>query len=426
VEIQKLTEHNPWWVTKKVPDELKGLLRKGYELLVKSVEIREITIIIGVRRSGKSTLMYQMVDRLLSQGVAPEQIFFVNLEDLSLSKHTLDDIYNGYRNIINPDKKAYIFIDEIHRREGWESWIRHHYDSQSNCKFVISGSCSYLLKREYSTLLTGRNLAFEVFPLSFKEFIDFSRLDIDLQKAQGGLVLETQIHQIMKALNDYIEFGGFPAVFFTSKEFKGRLLQQYFDDMLYKDIIDRYNLNSKRAKDLALFLLTNFTGMLSLRTLRGALGLSYDTIKDYFAYFIEAYMVIIVDYFSFSMKDQKTRPSKVYCIDNGLRNAISFKFSRDEGKLVENLVLLELKRNERNVYYWKNKGEVDFVIKNKDQSLTAINVSYTDAIDARETDALLEFQKTFKNIKEIILITKNVEREKGGIAFIPLWKWLLR
>lgn len=367
-----------------------------------------------------------MVDRLLSQGVAPEQIFFVNLEDLSLSKHTLDDIYNGYRNIINPDKKAYIFIDEIHRREGWESWIRHHYDSQSNCKFVISGSCSYLLKREYSTLLTGRNLAFEVFPLSFKEFIDFSRLDIDLQKAQGGLVLETQIHQIMKALNDYIEFGGFPAVFFTSKEFKGRLLQQYFDDMLYKDIIDRYNLNSKRAKDLALFLLTNFTGMLSLRTLRGALGLSYDTIKDYFAYFIEAYMVIIVDYFSFSMKDQKTRPSKVYCIDNGLRNAISFKFSRDEGKLVENLVLLELKRNERNVYYWKNKGEVDFVIKNKDQSLTAINVSYTDAIDARETDALLEFQKTFKNIKEIILITKNVEREKGGIAFIPLWKWLLR
>ena len=204
-----------------------------------------------------------------------------------------------------------------------------------------------------------------------------------------------------------------------------KILEQYFDDILYKDIIDRYNLSVQKAKDFALFLMTNFTNQISLRNIRNSLGISYDTIKDYLSYYKEAFLLFTIDHFSYSFKEQKTLASKIYCIDNGLRNSVSFKFSKDEGKLVENLVMVELKRREKDVYYWTEIGEIDFVIKNKDQSITAINVSFTDEIKEREISALLEFKKKFNKTKELILITKDTEKKKKAILFIPLWKWLL-
>ena len=427
MKIEKLYESNPWWAGKGVSTELKGKLRKEYDLFLKSISIDEITIITGVRRSGKSTLMYQMVDGLLKTGISAQQILFINLEDTKIANDSLDEIYEAYRIHINPDKKAYIFLDEIHKREKWEYWIRNHYDKHSDCKFVISGSCSYLLKKEYSTLLTGRNLTFDIFPLSFKEYLFFKGIEIDPNMLNKGIILDDDKYVILNTLDEYLEYGGFPAVFFREKEFKTRILAQYFDDILYKDIIDRYNLNSQKAKDLALYLLTNFTSFISLRSLRNSLGLSYETIKDYISYFKEAFLFFTIDHFSYSVKEQKTNPSKIYCIDNGLRNAVSFKFSEDEGKLAENLVFIELRHSGRDVYYWKSEKqkEVDFVIKNIDQSLTTINVSYTDEINEREINSLIDFKNTFDETKKQMILTKNTEKIEDGISFIPLWRWLL-
>jgi predicted AAA+ superfamily ATPase len=425
MEIQKLSEWNPWWETKKLNDELKGKPRPGYKYLVNSTGIKQITIITGVRRSGKSTLMYQMIDNLLKRGVNPSQILFVNLEDKKLIKDSLDDIYRSYRENINLNKKAYIFLDEVHRKEGWESWIRKKYDLKTNDKFIISGSCSYLLKKEYSTLLTGRNLTFEVFPLSFEEFLLFKNIKLDKKNLERGIMVEKTKLSILKSLNEYLNKGGFPEIFFEAEDYKIKVLEQYFDDIIYKDIIDRYKINSQKVKDLALFLITNFTNSISLRNLRNSLKISYDTIKDYLYYYREAFLFFVVDHFSYSFKEQKTLPSKIYCIDNGLRNAVSFKFSKDEGRLAENLAFIELKRRDKEVYYWKKKNEVDFVVKNKDRSLIAINVCYADEIDEREIKGLLEFKKEFKKTKEMILLTKDSEKKENGIRFIPLWKWLL-
>jgi hypothetical protein len=425
MELKKLAEANPWWQDGKVPDGLKGKTRADYSILLKSIAIREVTIITGVRRSGKSTLMYQMADHLLKNGVKPEQILFVNLEDNKLAGDALDDIYSSYREGLNPDKKAYIFLDEIHRREKWESWVRRHYDLDSNCKFVISGSCSYLLKKEYSTLLTGRNLTFEVFPLSFREFLSFRNISADTAKLRKGIILDKTKHSVINALKEYLNFGGFPDIFFRENEFKTRLLAQYFEDILYKDIVDRHGSNSRKTKDLALYLITNITGLISLRNLRGSLGLSYESIKDYLSYYKEAFLFFTVDHFSYSLREQKTNPSKVYCIDNGLRNAVSFRFSEDEGKLAENLVFLELRRSGGDVYYWKDKREVDFIVKNRDQTLSAINVSHTDDINPRELESLQEFKKKFGKTKEMLVITRDVEKKEKGINYIPLWKWLL-
>lgn len=426
MDTDKLIEWNPWWETKEVPEELKAKPRPSYEQLVNSIEIKEITIITGVRRSGKSTLMYQMIDSLLKKGIAPAQILYVNIEDKKLVKDSLQDIYSSYRQNINLDKKAYVFLDEIHKKDGWEAWVRKKYDLKTHDKFVISGSCSYLLKKEYSTLLTGRNVTFEVMPLSFDEFLLFNNITIDKNNIKKGLLLEKTRLLILKSLDEYLSLGGFPEVVLKSKNFKTKLLEQYFDDILYKDIIDRYNLNSQKTKDLALYLMTNFTSFISLRNLRNSLGISYDTINDYLSYYTEAFLFFTADHFSYSFKEQKTLASKIYCIDNGLRNAVSFKFSKDEGKLAENCVFIHLKRQGKYAYYWKNQNEADFVIKNADYSLEAINVSYTDEINEREIKGLQEFKKQNKKTKKLTIITKDTEKKESGIEYVPLWKWLLK
>ena len=425
MELEQLNEWNPWWEDPSSIKKLSGKSRPKYLNLLNSIDIPEITIITGVRRGGKSTLMYQMVNTLLERGMNPLQILFINLEDKKLAQDSLEDIYLSYRQHLNPDKLSYIFLDEIHKKEGWEAWIRKKYDQKAKAKFVISGSCSYLLKKEYSTLLTGRNLTFEVFPFGFEEFLSFRGLKLDKKNIKKGIIMEETKLSILRSLAEYLPIGGFPEVFFRPDDYKRRLLEQYFDDIIYKDIVDRYNLNTQKARDLALFLATNFTGIISLRNVRNALGLSYDTIKDYLSYYKEAFLFFTIDHFSFSFKEQKTLPSKVYCIDNGLRNAVAFKFSKDEGKLVENLVLVELQRREHEVYYWQNQGEVDFVVKKNDQTLTAVNVSYGEVIEDREVNALLDFHKKFKKNTELVIITKNKEGKEKGIQFIPLWKWLI-
>src|SRR3990167_7435257 len=366
-----LKEWNPWWENKELVKDLEGTKRPEYQDLLDSIKIKEITIILGVRRSGKSTLMYQIVDSLLKQSIKPEQILFVNLEDKKLTNLDLEEIYNEYRENLNPKNKAYILLDEIHRKKDWESWIRKKYDLKNNDKFIISGSSSYLLKKENSTLLTGRNITFEVFPLSFEEFLSFKDIKINKENLAKGVILEKTKILLIKNLSEYFSLGGFPEILLKPEPYKIKILEQYFDDILYKDIVDRYNLNNQKAKDLALFFSTNFTGLISLRTVRNALKLSYDTIKDYLSYFKEAFLFFTIDHFSYSFKEQKTFPSKIYCIDNGLRNAVSFLHSKDEGKLVENLVFVELKRKNKDIYYWKDKNEVDIVLKNKNQKITA-------------------------------------------------------
>ncbi len=426
MEIEKLTYWNPWWEAPAAINELSGRPRSKYKLLVDSIKIREITILTGIRRAGKSTLMYQMISALLDAGTDPKQILFVNLEDKKLVQDSLDNIYLTYREKLNPDKKAYIFFDEVHRREEWEAWIRKKYDTKSNEKFVISGSCSYLLKKEYSTLLTGRNLTFEVFPLSFEEQLGFKEIVLNKKDLQKGLLSEKYKIRLLKTMNEYLYEGGFPEINSKQKEYKMPLLQQYFDDILYKDIVDRYNLNPQKTKDLALFFATYFTSIISLRNVRSSLQLSYDATTNYLSYFKEAFLFFTLDHFSYSFKEQKTLASKVYCIDNGLRNAVSFKFSKDEGKLAENLVMIELLRRKKSAYYWKNKCEVDFVIKNSDNSLTAINVSYTNELDEREIKGLLEFKEGYKSrVKELIILSKDLEQKIKGVKVVPLWKWLL-
>lgn len=423
-----LADWNVWWEKNEVPQNLLGQKRGISNELIDLMELKEIKIFTGVRRSGKSTILYQIIQHLLNKDVPSKNIILLNFEDAALAHYSPEEIYESYLSELNPTFDNFIFIDEVQRKEGWENWIRKKYDLKHATNFFVTGSSASLLKKEYSTLLTGRNISEEIFPMNFREFLDFSGIHVDNTE-----IISTETRsKVLFNLKKYLEWGGFPEVFFTNENFKRRLLNQYFEDIVYKDIVDRYGTNSVKTKELGVYLLTNIANPLSLRNARNALGFGLETISDYIAYMVEAYLLYAVPIYSPSLKIQSANPKKIYCVDTGLRNAVSFKFSEDLGRLAENAVFVELKRHKHEVYYWKNNiVEVDFIVKDDLRPVEAIQVCWNlddERTKKREVRALWSAMKEFDLEKGFIITedTEAVEEIDGKqIYFIPMWKWFL-
>ncbi|MFH1636983.1 MAG: ATP-binding protein [Candidatus Woesearchaeota archaeon] len=377
---------------------------------------KEIIDLVGVRRSGKSTTLALIIKKLK---LDEEDVLYVNFEDPAFVNYygleLLDKIWEAYNIEVNPKKKPYLFFDEIQVIPRWEKWVRKIRDLELAHVFV-TGSSSKLLSKEFGTALTGRHLSFTVYPLSFGEYIRFKGLKIPKPLHEKKVALK-------RALKSYLIGGGFPEVTLTGNQ---DLLKDYFEDILYKDIVLRHEIRDVNSlRKLANFCMTNISSPITYNSIKKQYGLSLDSVRSYLSYMEEAFLLFLVPVFSYSLKVQEFSPKKVYCIDNGLRNAVSFKFSKDEGKLAENLVFLELKRRGKEVYYWKGKNEVDFVLNERGGSLVAINVTYSDNIEKRELDSLKEFKDKFTNkAGRLILLTKDLEKKEGCIEFIPLWKWL--
>ena len=417
---------NPWWLYGRVPESKTRITRpETLGGIAKLMNIKEIICITGVRRCGKSTVLYQLIDHLIEDGVNPTNILYFNLdepfEDKSIS--ILDCIFENYIEINNPAGQKYIFLDEIQNIENWETWLKKYYDLyDTGIKFVITGSNSTMLSDKLSTLLTGRIISKTVYPLSFTEylaFVEFELKDVDVQRSEA-------IHHFL----NYLHSGGFPEVVMEDDaDINLMRLNEYFDSIMLRDIIVSKKIReSSKLIDLANYSLTNISAMLSYMKISKAIGLSVGSIKEYLLYLEQAYLIYQLNFFSYSLKTSLAiqKPRKIYCIDNGLRNAGSFKFSSDEGKLAENSIFIELKRRSLDVYYWKGRREVDFVVKRRDNTLMGVNVTYTEVIDERDIKALLEFKENFREkVSELILLTRNVERSEGGITYIPIWKWLL-
>ncbi|MBW6470546.1 MAG: ATP-binding protein [Methanosarcinaceae archaeon] len=419
-----LVKFNPWWDEKGFD---AGITREKYFSKVKKfLTTGEIVILSGVRRSGKTTLLYQTIyDLINNQNVDPKKILFVNFDEPELITfdNPIKTILDTYEQDVCSDDKTYLIFDEIQNVDGWERWIKSIYDRKNN-HLIISGSSSHLLDSKLSTLISGRYLKIPVYPLDFSEYLMFNGIKVE----NNSLALATNKNKIMNLLKGYLYEGGFPRVVLEKDDsLKAEYLKSYYDSILYRDIVLTYDIrNIKSLRELTYYLCSNFTSLYSYRKLGDLLNMDPSTLKEYMYYAEQAKILFEIQYFSYSVKTQSMNNKKIYCIDNGLRNSISFKFSEDEGRLTENLVFLELKRRGHEPYYWNKKGEVDFVIKNIDNSLTAINVSFTNELDERKTRALMEFSDEFKpKVNELILLTKNTEKIEDGIVFIPLWKWLL-
>lgn len=374
-----------------------GILRKGYvDELSKYLNLKHILIIKGVRRCGKTTIAKQLMKNLLKKKIRKEQILYVNFEDMNfadkLQIQLLDEILNAYLEYTLNKEEIYYFLDEVQRIPNWERWIRTKYDQNQKIKFIITGSSAHLLDKELSTLLTGRNLTFEVMPLSFKEFKMFN--------ANGKL-------------EEYLKFGGFPEVVLEeSEERKIRILNQYLVDIIHRDIVDRYRIrNANELIAIAKYLVSTPGSKVSANKLSKVFGVTKNTIASYINYMVDAYLLLEVRFFSFSakVKYDVTRLPKYYVIDNGLVNITTMQYFRNLGQLYENTVLLKLygaKEKLEDIMYWSDaNSEVDFVVWEK-----AINVTATDKIPAREWKGLEEFQKKHKQFS-LLLVTKSINKE---------------
>ena len=391
----------------------------------------EIVTIKGVRRSGKSTIILQFIKKVLNKKIPSKNTLIVNFEDprfRNLSLDLLNKIYEIYLEELLPEGTQYVVLDEVQEIEGWEKFARFLSEAKKSHLF-ITGSSSKLLSEEYATLLSGRHIDLDIFPLSFKEFLFFKGLNpqAEIEKIKSR-------HKIKNLLKQYIEFGGFPKVVLVRESEKRIILEGYFRDILLKDVQRRFKIReTAKLEELAKYYLTNVSTIQPFNRVKNVVGLSLDSIERFSHYFSIAGLFFFIPKFSYSSKEQILNPKKVYAIDTGIRNVISFRFSRDLGRLIENIVLVELKRRNYEIFYWKSsrQKEVDFVIKNKLDVKQLIQVCFNidnQQTKKREIESLIEASQ-YTKCNNLLVITddyKSEEKiEKTKIKFIPLWKWLL-
>lgn len=417
---------NPWWEgdTERLD---RVLYRPSLDEVMPLFERKEILAITGARRSGKTSLMYLLIREALKD-VQSRQILYVNLDDPTFEDSHLPQILDAYERLMDPQGKRYIFLDEVQRKEGWERWLKRLYDSHEDVKLVVSGSNGSLLMTEYSTLLTGRDLAYELFPLSFKGFLEFRGF-----KTENEVALLRNKNRLLHLLDEYMGHGGFPEVTLTPDvDMKVMLLKRYFRTIITRDIIARFDVRQKgKLEKLAVYLVTNMANDISAKSIAKVLELTTTTVREYMDYFEDAYLFFYVNHFSYSLKSQYTYARKVYCLDTGLRNAISFRFSEDLGRLLENVVYLEL-RKRGEVYYWSQRGtEVDFVLKEGLEVSDLVQVCYDmseEATRTREVGSLRKAMEEF-GLEHGTIVTMGEEGAEevgeGAIHIVPLWKWLL-
>jgi predicted AAA+ superfamily ATPase len=391
---------------------------------------KHILVVTGARRSGKSYLLRQFAEKLISQGTPKSNILMINFEDprfVDLDTELLQKIYEVYLEVLRPQGQPYVFLDEIQEVKNWEKWVRTMHELD-RAKIILSGSNAKLLSREFSTLLTGRHIDLTVSPLSFREFLHFKNLLVE-----DELDLVNKRIEIKALLNEYLEFGAFPEV--VLGEGKKEILLAYFDDVLNKDLVRRYKVRkAEKLNALAKFYLTNVSAPITFNSMEKFLEVSASTVEKYSDYLSTAYLTFFLKRFSFKVKEQEKSPRKVYVVDPGLANAAGFRFSQNVGRLAENAVFLELERRKAvdpkmEIFYWKDarQREVDFVVKKGLELEQLIQVCW----DPEEPQTKKRELRGLSNaadklgVTKRLVITGDYEGEEESVKFVPLWKWLL-
>ncbi len=394
--------------------------------------------IVGPRRAGKTYVCFQLMRQLLEQGVNRDNLFYVNFEDerliganaADLSK-LLETLYELYA----PDKNnfVYLFLDEIQNVDQWQSWVRRIFETEKKIKIVVTGSSAKLLSKELTTKLRGRVLPCEIFPLNFREYLKWNGVNYNIKTISHS----QQNVLVKKHFFVYLQNGGYPALMEEPASLRDNILQQYFDSMILNDIVERHNVESvKKIKILASLLFASTAKEISYNKLANKLSaigfaISKSSVIDYISYFEDAYLFFQNLKYEYSFAKQLGAIKKIYCVDNGLLNAVSFKFSEDEGRLLENLVFLELRRRQREVYYHRRFFECDFLLKHKNKVISAFQVAtqLNEDNTQREIDGLVETMAAYK-LSEGYILTKDQDDQlavKGKKIFVlPVWKWLLR
>ncbi len=391
-----------------------------------------VIAITGPRRCGKTCFIYQLIEHFCSGSAAPiprDRLFYINFEDdrlLPLSSSDLATLPDAYYELFpdNRDKEVLVFLDEIHHVEGWQLFLRRLLDRE-NVRLFVTGSSSRFCPQELSSSLSCRVLEFAISPLTFKEFLTFKGLNLTPDFAHSNIRFK-----IKNLLEEYIIYGGYPEVALTEPSLKLRILKNYYDILVYKDLVEQFAIrNIRLIKELLKYLINHIGSAVSMNSyflhIHSDLRISRETILNYVSHLEKKGLISLVQIFSGSSKVQQVNPKRVYSLDNGISSAVSFPVPHLEEKLVKNLVFQNLKRAGYEVFYWKDKREVDFVAR-ENGKLLALNISYGKELGGAEARSLLEFQCAVgKHDARMAIITKDTEKTENGISYVPLWKWLL-
>lgn len=399
-----------------------GIEREQLALIDSLVPLSHVVIISGVRRCGKSTLMRQILKKHYE-----DNIYFVDFEDERFVRFTTEDFNLLYETLIELyGLKHVFFFDEIQNIENWELFVRRIHREKN--KVFITGSNASLLSSELSTRLTGRHIALELLPFSFREYLRFHQITY----TEKSFLITQEKALLKKSFNEFLEEGGMPEYL----EHKNPLiLSTIYENILYKDVIARYGIKEIKAiRELALDLLSNIAAPLSYTKLKNNLNLgSVNTVKNYIHYLEKAYLIFTLDRFSFSVSQQTLSQKKVYAIDTGVVKQIAFHFSKKQGRYLENIVYLELRRRYKEIFYYKTEDhlEVDFLVREGAKMVLLIQVTESlkdPKTREREYKALTQAMKELRAEKGLIL---TQEEELGDSAFpeievAAIYQWLLK
>ena len=414
-----IIQQNPHWEG----NEYSGLVQRAVlSDLWRKLSMRHIQVLTGIRRCGKSSI-FQLVINELMKGNSPKSILSLNMDD-PMFYPIWENPAEFYAVIetaekITGEKVQYLFLDEVQNVNRWENFVKSTYDSNVFRKIFVTGSNSSLLNTEYSTLLSGRYFVDKISPYSLKELF-----------ANSGITdYYTLIKEKVTALriiDECLEWGCFPEIRKVENAATRReLLKNYFDSIVLKDCVVRHKISdSATFRKMLLYLMSNTGSVFSYNSLGKAVESNENTVKKYLSIFADCYIVSDVCNFSFSQSTAKRNIHKLYSVDNGITNAVSYRFWDNKAKLFENFVFNELqKQNSDEITFANNDGECDFVVKNG-FDYEAIQVCYelTPTNQKREYAGFDKLNEEVK-LKRKIILTYNQEEQIGDIEVIPAWKY---
>jgi len=411
------------------------------ELVTRNKEFSEVRgkadVVIGMRRAGKTWFCYQKIKELIASGIKKEKILYLNFEDDRLLEFAVNhfqeilDVYFGKYPEHRRDR-CFFFFDEIQRIDQWELFIRRLLDTE-NLQIFITGSSSKLLGSEIATSLRGRSLAVEIFPFSFEEFLKFHKLFQDLPKTFGANTASV----LRKAAKDYLEVGGFPEVQNLERNLRIEVLQGYIDSVLLKDIIERHKVSNVLVlKHLVRHVMNSAGGQFSVNkffnTMQSmAIKSTKNSLYEYLDHLTDAFLFYKVPIHSRSEKSRLINPAKIYTIDTGLLNAMSFRNSYNYGRLLETMVFMHLRRGGHDVEYVTTKDgyEADFLARHRISGETQLIQVCWEMSDKKT------FERELRGLKSAMddlslstgtIVTWDDETViDNKIKVIPVWKWLL-
>lgn len=396
-----------------------GIEREALKIVGEKMKLPHIVVITGLRRTGKSTLLRQIIKKFYDD----KDFYYINFEDERLFNYPVNEFNKIYEVLVKlyGEKKTF-FIDEIQNIDKFELFVRRFYDA--GFKFFITGSNANLLSKEFGTKLTGRHVDILLTPFSFREFLKLKNISID----EKSVYLTEKRAIIKNYFEEYLINGGMPEY---TKFNDIEILERNYNDILLKDIISRYKVEDVNAlRELYQFLITNFACRFSYNSLMKSVKISsVNTIKKYITYLEETYFAKLIAKFDYSLKKSLVNDKKIYLADNGFLKVISKKINKDYGFLLENIIFNNLSLKEE-VYYDSNGYECDFIIVKNKEVVKVLQVAYelSDKNKEREINGLMKAMEKFK-LKQGLIITNNQEEElKVGnkkIIVMPAWKWLL-